>query len=67
MNDDALLTVREVADILRLTPAAVYRAAKQGRLPCIVVMKGVRRDTIRFRRSIIMGLLSPEGAVIDHT
>ena len=56
MTDERLLTVREVAVMLRLSVGAVYRAAKQGRLPCVVVMKGVRRDTIRFRRAEIEAL-----------
>ena len=66
MSSGDLLTVKEVAVMLRLTPAAVYNAAKQGRLPCIVVIRGVRRDTIRFRRAEIEALIHPKEASVDH-
>lgn len=66
MSDGGLLTVKEVARMLRLTPAAVYSAAKQGRLPCITVMKGVRRDTIRFNRADIEAILNPTEVQVDH-
>jgi len=56
--NDGLLTVKEVALMLRLTPASVYRAAKAGRLPHVVVIKGERRDIIRFRKAEIEALLS---------
>jgi predicted DNA-binding transcriptional regulator AlpA len=55
---EALLTAREVAIMMRLTPATVYNAAKSGRIPCIVIIKGTRRDTIRFRRADIEALLN---------
>ena len=44
-----LLTTAEVARMLGLSTITVYRQAKMGLLPHVVVIKGERRDVIRFR------------------
>ena len=52
--DGKLLTVAEVADLLRINKSTVYRMAKQGRLPATRVGR-----QWRFRRSVLEGLLEP--------
>ena len=49
-----LLTVAEVADLLRINKSTVYRMAKQGRLPATRVGR-----QWRFRRSVLERLLEP--------
>lgn len=49
-----LLTVAEVADMLRINKSTVYRMAKQGRLPATRVGR-----QWRFRESVLEGLLEP--------
>ena len=49
-----LLTVSEVADLLRINKSTVYRMAKQGRLPATRVGR-----QWRFRKSVLDGLLEP--------
>jgi len=49
-----LLTVAEVADLLRINKSTVYRMAKQGRLPATRVGR-----QWRFRESVLDGLLEP--------
>jgi len=49
-----LLTVSEVADLLRINKSTVYRMAKQGRLPATRVGR-----QWRFRKSVLEGLLEP--------
>ena len=49
-----LLTVAEVADLLRINKSTVYRMAKQGRLPATRVGR-----QWRFRESVLYGLLEP--------
>lgn len=49
-----LLTVAEVAELLRINKSTVYRMAKQGRLPATRVGR-----QWRFRRSVLEGLLDP--------
>jgi excisionase family DNA binding protein len=49
-----LLTVAEVADLLRINKSTVYRMAKQGRLPATRVGR-----QWRFRESVLEGLLEP--------
>ncbi len=46
-TDPALLTVVEVAQLLRITPDTVYRQAAAGALPGAV---RVGRNTLRFKR-----------------
>ena len=52
--DGRLLTVSEVADLLRINKSTVYRMAKQGRLPATRVGR-----QWRFRKSVLDGLLEP--------
>ena len=47
-----LLTVTEVADMLRINKSTVYRMAKQGRLPATRVGR-----QWRFRKSVLDSLL----------
>ena len=47
-----LLTVSEVAELLRINKSTVYRMAKQGRLPATRVGR-----QWRFRKSVLDGLL----------
>lgn len=49
-----LLTVEEVAEMLRINKSTVYRMAKQGRLPATRVGR-----QWRFRESVLEGLLEP--------
>ncbi|MFQ5742531.1 MAG: helix-turn-helix domain-containing protein [Acidobacteriota bacterium] len=49
-----LLTVAEVAELLRINKSTVYRMAKQGRLPATRVGR-----QWRFRLSVLEGLLEP--------
>ena len=49
-----LLTVAEVAELLRINKSTVYRMAKQGRLPATRVGR-----QWRFRESVLEGLLEP--------
>lgn len=48
-SPESLLTVDEVARILRLRPATVYEAAARGRLPCVRFWRGRRKSLVRFR------------------
>ena len=52
--DGRLLTVTEVADLLRINKSTVYRMAKQGRLPATRVGR-----QWRFRKSVLDRLLEP--------
>ncbi len=49
-----LLTVSEVAELLRINKSTVYRMAKQGRLPATRVGR-----QWRFRKDVLDGLLDP--------
>ena len=53
-KEGKLLTVAEVADLLRINKSTVYRMAKQGRLPATRVGR-----QWRFRKSVLDGLLEP--------
>ena len=53
-REGKLLTVVEVADLLRINKSTVYRMAKQGRLPATRVGR-----QWRFRKSVLDGLLEP--------
>ena len=44
-----LLNAREVADIFGVKPVAVYAWAKAGKLPCVILSVGHRKDCVRFR------------------
>lgn len=52
--EERLLTVSEVADLLRINKSTVYRMAKQGRLPATRVGR-----QWRFRKSVLDRLLEP--------
>ena len=59
MIDDRLLTVNEVAQLLRLAPGSVYHLVSQRRLPCV----RLSARCLRFRESEIwkyIGRLSSE-------
>jgi len=49
MTDDRLLTVIEVAALLRLAPGTVYHMVREGRLPCV----HLSARCLRFRESEI--------------
>ena len=51
-TEGRLLTVTEVADLLRINKSTVYRMAKQGRLPATRVGR-----QWRFRKSVLDSLL----------
>ena len=53
-SEGRLLTVSEVADLLRINKSTVYRMAKQGRLPATRVGR-----QWRFRKDVLDGLLDP--------
>lgn len=53
-SEGLLLTVVEVADLLRINKSTVYRMAKQGRLPATRVGR-----QWRFRKSVLDRLLEP--------
>ena len=52
MEEEGLLTVKEVAEWLRVTPITVHRMVKQGRLKVYHIGK-----QLRFRREDIDALL----------
>jgi len=52
--EERLLTVSEVADLLRINKSTVYRMAKQGRLPATRVGR-----QWRFSKSVLDRLLEP--------
>ena len=54
MSNESLLTVTEVADLLRLSRGSVYHMVSQGRLPCIRLSK----RCLRFSREAIAQMLS---------
>lgn len=51
MLEDELLTPKQAGKMLGLKSDTLYRAAIRGDIPCVKVLVGKRRDTIRFRRS----------------
>lgn len=51
MSDEKLLTVGEVAEILRVKPITVRRLATAKRIKFVPVGVGVERQAMRFRRS----------------
>jgi len=51
MSDEKLLTVAEVAEILRVKPITVRRLVAKKRIKCVPVGVGDERQAIRFRRS----------------
>jgi excisionase family DNA binding protein len=55
LDDDPLLTPREVARIFRVDPKTVSRWASSGRIPSIQTPGG----HCRFRRSAVLAVLNP--------
>jgi predicted DNA-binding transcriptional regulator AlpA len=45
---ERLLTVREVAALLRLTPEGIYAITRRGKLPCLALDTGARRPVLRW-------------------
>jgi excisionase family DNA binding protein len=54
---ESLLTAHEVAVLLNLRTVTVYAAAAKGRIPCVTLWKGRRRNLLRFRREDIEALI----------
>lgn len=55
-----LLTIREVADLLRVSPLTIKRWGKKGKLPAIRINS---RGDRRYRKEVIQRLLGVESAV----
>lgn len=51
MANETLLTVAEVAEMLRVKPITVRRLAAKKRIKCVPVGTGDERQSLRFRRS----------------
>jgi len=52
-----LLTIREVADLLRVSPLTVKRWGKKGKLPAILINS---RGDRRYRKEVVLQLLGVE-------
>lgn len=52
-----LLTIREVADILRVSPLTIKRWGKRGKLPAIRINS---RGDRRYRKEVVLRLLGVE-------
>jgi len=52
-----LLTIREVADLLRVSPLTIKRWGKKGKLPAIRINS---RGDRRYRKSVVTRLLGVE-------
>ena len=52
VNDDALLTIDELSDYLRVSPRTVFNLTKKHRLPRIKVGRSVR-----FQKATVMEML----------
>gem|GEM_PF-3573741 len=50
-SDEEVLTTKEVAALLKLSPGTVYRMAQNGSLPCL--QPGGKGHSVRFLRSDI--------------
>lgn len=48
-----LLTAKELAEMLKVSPSTVYLWASEGAIPCIVLKQGNRKNSIRFRKSSV--------------
>jgi len=55
-----LLTIREVSDILRVSPLTIKRWGKRGKLPAIRINS---RGDRRYRREVILRLLGVDVAI----
>ena len=57
-----LMTIKEVADLLRVSPLTIKRWGKKGKLPAIRINS---RGDRRYRKEVVMRLLgSDEGEVV---
>lgn len=52
-----LLTIREVADLLRISPLTIKRWGKKGKLPAIRINS---RGDRRYRKEVVLRLLGVE-------
>ena len=55
MDEDEILTVREVAKFLRIHPTTVYRLAKNGRIPAFRVGADYRFNRVAIDRWRLAG------------
>lgn len=55
-----LLTIREVADLLRVSPLTIKRWGKKGKLPAIRINS---RGDRRYKKDVVMRLLGVEPAL----
>jgi len=53
METEKLLTAKEVAEMLHVSPSAVYLWASQGAIPFVALKQGRRKTVTRFRKSSI--------------
>jgi excisionase family DNA binding protein len=58
-NAQVLLTVREAANLLRLTPGTLYHLSSEGRVPGIVRLS---RRCLRFRRDSLLLWIAEQSA-----
>ncbi|HJZ23442.1 hypothetical protein A3H80_01470 [Candidatus Roizmanbacteria bacterium RIFCSPLOWO2_02_FULL_37_19] len=56
-----LLTIREVAEILRVSPLTIKRWGKRGKLPAIRINS---RGDRRYRKEVILRLLGVESTTV---
>jgi excisionase family DNA binding protein len=61
-NDNELMTVREVADILRVDDTTVRRWIKAGILEAVSLPHAGKRQAYRVRRDTVDKLLSTQAA-----
>ena len=54
-NEPTILTTREAADLLRVSPRSLQRWRAQGLLPAV----SLGAQIVRFRREDVLALLSP--------
>lgn len=54
-----LMTIREVADLLRISPLTIKRWGKKGKLPAIRINS---RGDRRYRKEVVLRLLGVEPA-----
>lgn len=57
---ERLLLAEEAAEILRVAPSWVYRAARSGQLPCVRAGRNVR-----FRASDVRAFVEQGGVALD--
>jgi len=52
-ENNKLLTPKQVAQLLQVSPSTIYLWAWNGEIPCLCLRKGKRKAVIRFRKSAI--------------